>query len=146
MHIFIWWGKKEERNCIYRQKINGSHRNITFWGRMWNLKKKILNVHVPYLEDIKKLCHEIMFFSSISLKKINQSFLCDFSPEWATITQKENQLLKPWVVLLCFNQGLHDGQFYQTDLFSRNFKTPKKDCEVFFLMAEWNLLNHFLKM
>ena len=59
------------------------------------MKKIVINFFV-YSHFIGETGISNNFGTEILLeKKINRSYLCDFSPEWATIIQKENQLLKP---------------------------------------------------
>ena len=73
--------------------MEGGRGNITFLGT--NVKKIVINFFV-YSQFIGETGISNNFGTEILLeKKINRSYLCDFSPEWATIIQKENQLLKP---------------------------------------------------
>ena len=72
--------------------MEGGRGNITFLGT--NVKKIVINFFCG--QFIGETVISNNFATEILLeKKINRSYLCDFSPEWATIIQKENQLLKP---------------------------------------------------
>ena len=60
------------------------------------MKKIATNFFFVYSQFIGETGISNNFGTEILLeKKINRSYLCDFSPEWATIIQKENQLQKP---------------------------------------------------
>ena len=85
--------KKSSNSYFYL--MEGGRGNITFLGT--NVKKIVINFFcIVSSSERLEIGISNNFATEILLeKKINRSYLCDFSPEWATIIQKENQLLKP---------------------------------------------------